>query len=46
MNNEKIKHAVGLIDRWSYNHRVGNGTLTEKEQRKMIDSVIKEMEEF
>jgi len=46
MNNEKIKDAVGLIERWSYNHRVGNGTLTEKEQRKMIDSVIKEMEEF
>jgi hypothetical protein len=46
MNTEKIKDAIGLIDSWSYSHRVGNGTFTEKEQRKIIDSAIKRMEEF
>ena len=46
MNHEKIKDAIGLIDSWSYSHRVGNGTFTEKKQRKIIDSAIKRMEEF
>lgn len=46
MNNEKIKDAVSLIDKWSYAHRQGNGEPTEYQQKKMVDSVVKKMKEF
>lgn len=46
MNNEKIKDAVGLIYSWSYAHRCGNGELSDKQQQKLIDSVVKKMEDF
>ncbi len=46
MNNEKIREAVSLIDKWSYAHRQGNGEPTEYQQKKMVESVIKKMKEF
>lgn len=46
MNNEKIKEAVTLIDRWSYAHRQGNGEVSEYQQKKMVESVVKKMKEF
>ena len=46
MNNEKIREAVHLIDRWSYAHRQGNGELTEFEQKKAVEHVIEKMRDF
>ena len=36
-NNEGVKKYLHNIDKWSYMHRVGNGTLSEKEQQELID---------
>ena len=46
MNTEKIRDAVGLIDSWSYAHRAGNGELTEYQQKKSVEHVIRKMEKF
>ena len=46
MNGEKIQDAVGLIQQWSYAHRQGNGMFSPREQKKMVNSVIKAMEEY
>lgn len=46
MNNEKVRDAVSLIDSWSYAHRRGNGALSDKEQKKMVEDVITKMKEF
>lgn len=46
MNNEKIQEAVGLIDRWSYAHRMGNGEFSDREQKKIVDRVVKIMGEW
>ena len=46
MNNDKIKDAVSLIDRWSYAHRQGNGELSPRQQQAAVDHVVKLMEDF
>jgi len=40
MNNNAIKELVENADIWSYNHRRGNGELSEEEQQKLIDSAF------
>lgn len=46
MNQEKIKDAVSLINSWSYAHRIGNGEHSEYQQKKIVENVIKKMDEF
>jgi predicted NAD/FAD-binding protein len=46
MNNEKLQDAVGLISSWSYAHRVGNGELSDSQQRKRVENVINKMKEY
>lgn len=46
MNQEKVAEAVALIDKWSYAHRMGNGELTDQEQKKVVESVIEKMRNF
>lgn len=36
-DNEGIKELVENADNWSYAHRVGNGELTDAEQRKHVN---------
>ena len=40
MNNNAIKELVENADIWSYNHRRGNGELSDEEQQKLIDSAF------
>ena len=46
MNSSKIAEGVQLIDSWSYAHRAGNGELTDHEQQKLVDQVVRKMESF
>lgn len=46
MNNDKLQEAIGLIDRWSYAHRAGNGELSDKQVKKNVESVIRRMHRF
>lgn len=36
-DNERIKELITNADRWSHAHRVGNGLLSDKKQRKVIN---------
>ena len=40
MNNNAIKELVENADIWSYNHRRGNGELSDEEHQKLIDSAF------
>ena len=40
MNNNAIKELVENADIWSYNHRRGNGELSDDEQQKLIDGAF------
>ena len=46
MNGDKIKEAISLIDSWGYSHRAGNGELTQIEQKRQVEHVIKRMGEY
>ena len=46
MHSEKIKQGVQLIDNWSYAHRCGNGEYSERQQRKIVEDVIRKMEAY
>jgi len=37
MSSEKVKEVLCEISNWSYAHRVGNGTLTDREQSKLVN---------
>jgi len=37
---------VCLMDSWSYAHRCGNGELSERQQRKLVDAVVRRMEKY
>lgn len=45
-NVDKVHNGLNLISSWSYAHRVGNGEYSEKEQQKLIDSIINKMKEY
>lgn len=36
MDGEKLTKLISNICSWSYAHRMGNGTLSEKQQKKII----------
>jgi hypothetical protein len=46
LNNEKVREAVSLIDSWSFAHRCGNGEFSEREQHKLVESAIQNMEKW
>ena len=46
MKSEKIQEGVCLMDSWSYAHRCGNGELSERQQRKLVDAVVRRMEKY
>lgn len=46
MNNDKMQEAIGLIDRWSYAHRAGNGELSDRQVKKNVESAVRNMERF
>jgi hypothetical protein len=35
-NTQKINEMLDRIDDWSYAHRCGNGTLTDRQQNELI----------
>lgn len=35
-SSSRITELLKLIDQWSYAHRAGNGTLSDREQAKLI----------
>ena len=39
-NNEGIKKLLKNADNWSYSHRVGDGSLTEKQQQEIINKAF------
>lgn len=39
-NNNAIKELVENADIWSYNHRRGNGEISDEDQQKLIDSAF------
>ena len=39
-NNNAIKELVENADIWSFNHRRGNGELSDEEQQKLIDTAF------
>ena len=45
-NQTKVNEALGIISSWSYSHRIGNGELTNKMQKKLINSQTKRMKDY
>lgn len=46
MNSDKVREGVSLMDSWSYAHRAGNGERSEHEQRKLVDAIMRRMEQY
>lgn len=43
LNQTKVRQLLNNIGRWSYAHRVGNGTLTERQQNRLINNNFKKL---
>lgn len=43
MNNNRLNALLNNICAWSYAHRVGNGTLTPRQQNKLINEAFKKL---
>ena len=46
LNHSKVNEGLKIIDMWSYAHRIGNGELTDKAQKKLIENQIMKMKEY
>jgi hypothetical protein len=46
MNFDKVREGVAPIDAWSYDHRSGNGELSDREQQQRVDAVVRSMEKY
>lgn len=42
-NHEQVEDQLSRICNWSYAHRVGNGMLTEKQQKKLIKEAFNKL---
>jgi len=45
MNPDKLRELLDLIGNWSYSHRMGNGTLSERQQNKIIQKSLNRLKE-
>lgn len=39
-DNEAVRELISNIDNWSYMHRVGNGELSDREQRNLVNGAF------
>ena len=45
MDSEKLSDLLNLLGDWSYSHRTGNGTLSKRQQNKLINQSLKRLNE-
>jgi len=45
LDGEKVKQLLDNIGAWSYAHRVGNGMLTDRQQKRLITAKFKKLRE-
>jgi len=46
VDNARVRDIVQAIDTWSYMHRVGNGEISDKETRKLINKALKALRDI
>jgi len=44
-NQERIAKLLDNAFKWSYSHRVGNGTYTDREQQQIVDQATERLTE-
>ena len=42
-NDAQLRYRLDKISNWSYAHRVGNGALTERQQKKLINDAFNKL---
>jgi hypothetical protein len=46
MDATRLRELLDQIGNWSYSHRVGNGVLSERQQKNIINKNLKKMEDI